>query len=264
MGRERKPLSFDCSGRRLGGTLEVSFKRATVFNGGNKEDEHESYINDEKERDNTGVMSMKDGNSFLENVRDRSISISFEPIAESSTIQENIPMDHVEERQLDCIEEENVIHEDAFKLPFDVEARNDDRSGDEKEREVSNLEQDMFSANNMVPIVQDEFSLEPSNIAVGDDLRFQEDGAVESSSRPADDATHGHDSLTPEDEEEHYDSLIKNAADTFSFGDLCPVESTNRLRASQTFYRLLQVEKKGEAISTQDVTYGSIWYSKKK
>merc|ERR1711915_90083 len=163
MGRERKPLSFDCSGRRLGGTLEVSFKRATVFNGGNKEDEHESYINDERERDNTGAISMKDGNSYLENVRDRSSSISFEPIAESSTVQVNIPVDHEGGRELGCIEEENVIHND-------VEARNDDPSCGEKEREVSNMEQVKFLASNLVPIVQDEFSVEPSNIAVGDEL----------------------------------------------------------------------------------------------
>ena len=153
---ERKPISFDCPGRHLGGTLEVSFKRAIEFNGGNKDDEHESYIDDERERDNTGVTSMKEGNSYLENVRDRSSSTFFEPIAESSTVQENIPVDHVEERQLGRIEEENVIHDDVDDIPFYVEARNDDPFCGEKEREVSNLEQDKFLANNMVPMVQDE------------------------------------------------------------------------------------------------------------
>merc|ERR1711915_367422 len=172
-------------------------------------------MGDERERENTGLVSMKEGNSYLENVRDRSSSLSFEPIAESSTVQENIPVYHDGERELGCIEEENLIHDD-------VEARNDDPPCGEKEREVSNLEQDKFLANNLVPIVQDEVSLEPSNIAVGDDSRFQEDAAVDPSSRPDDDATHGYRSLTPEEGEELYDSLIIKASDILSFGDLCP------------------------------------------
>merc|ERR1719357_748713 len=101
-------------------------------------------------------------------------------------------------------------------------------------------------------------------LVIWDNLRCREDAVIDPISRADDDATHGYGSLTPENREEDHESVIANASDTFSFGDLCPVESTNRLRASQIFYRLLLAEKQGEAISTQGGTYGPIRYSKKK
>merc|ERR1712142_976895 len=261
---ERRLLDFGCSGRRLGGTLELSFKRAVLLNGCNKDDESESY--DEIERDITEVQSMKDGNSYLDgDVRESFSSMNSAPVVVSSSVQANVTVDHLGERQLGCIEEEiHVIHDDVDKLPFNAEACNIDPSHGEKEEEASIVEHEVPLANDLVPGIQDEVSLDPSYIAVEVVPGFQENASIDPSSR-ADDVAHetGQGSLTLENRIEHTDSLINNASDTFGFGDLCPVESTSRLCSSQMFYRLLQLEKEGKVVSAQDVTYGPLMYSKK-